>query len=378
MKNQTELKNYIILDNTNKYNEINQKIIKESKIYFRIMKNHSFQITQIENKLNEYNIKNNVSIKLLLQNQQNIIKDLIIIINKLLSDKVKNKIEKNSIKQDNNNNSNNPLFNKSIKNIKNIFNEKSRNKTSRNNQKNNINKSVNNNVFNVKYLNKKICRKKFINKKLIKKEIELSNKKLFKSLSTFEIYNSPNLINNTLYLKNNSFTNTYRYYFKNHNYTLDEERSRNNNSLNNFNKRHTNKIHNIGSLPNLLGKFNRNKKNTYRPMKTNNSKEEYYLINNYTFTNFNIANSSSFRAMSTSCKRKNNCLIFTDINVNKINNNNIKNNIKHKKLNRKIYATPYMNNGIRIIPNRYTKEILNSSKKIVNNYKIFLKRNNCY
>ena len=32
-----------------------------------------------------------------------------------------------------------------------------------------------------------------------------------------------------------------------------------------------------------------------------------------------------------------------------------------------------MNNGIRIIPNRYTKEILNSSKKIVNNYKRFLK-----
>ena len=84
MKTKTELKNYIILDNTNKYNEINQKIIKESKIYFKIMKNHSFQITQIENKLNEYNIKNNVSIKLLLQNQQNIIKDLIIIINNLL------------------------------------------------------------------------------------------------------------------------------------------------------------------------------------------------------------------------------------------------------------------------------------------------------
>ena len=63
MLGQNDLKYYIISDNTQKYKEINNKIIKFTKLYFYTMKNHSYQITQIENKLNEYNIKSHINIK---------------------------------------------------------------------------------------------------------------------------------------------------------------------------------------------------------------------------------------------------------------------------------------------------------------------------
>ena len=66
MLNNNDLKNYIIFDNTKKYDEINEKVMKLTKTYFKTMKNHSFQISQIENKLNEYNIKNKIQIKKLL------------------------------------------------------------------------------------------------------------------------------------------------------------------------------------------------------------------------------------------------------------------------------------------------------------------------
>ena len=84
MINKNDLKTQIIIDNKKRYEYINQRIIQVDKLYFKTMKNHSFQITQIENKINEYNIKSNIKIKQLLQNQQNLIKDLIKIINQIL------------------------------------------------------------------------------------------------------------------------------------------------------------------------------------------------------------------------------------------------------------------------------------------------------
>ena len=83
MIGQNDLKYYIISDNTPKYNVVNNKIIKFTKLFFYTMKNHSYHITQIENKINEYNVKGEVKIKQLLENQQNIIKELIKIINEI-------------------------------------------------------------------------------------------------------------------------------------------------------------------------------------------------------------------------------------------------------------------------------------------------------
>jgi hypothetical protein len=98
MLGQNDLKYYIISDNTQKYKEINNKIIKFTKLYFYTMKNHSYQITQIENKLNEYSIKDEVKIKLLLENQQNIIKELIKIINDIFQENRNIDIKKNEKK----------------------------------------------------------------------------------------------------------------------------------------------------------------------------------------------------------------------------------------------------------------------------------------
>lgn len=82
-----DLKYYVISDSSQKYDEINQIIIKFTKLYFFTMKNHSYQISQIENKINEYNVNGEVKIKQLLENQQNIIKELIKIINNFLLEK---------------------------------------------------------------------------------------------------------------------------------------------------------------------------------------------------------------------------------------------------------------------------------------------------
>ena len=100
MMDVNDLKYYVISDITQKYNDINKKIIKFTKLYFYTKKNHSYQITQIENKLNEYNIKGKVKLKQLLENQQNIIKELIKIINNILKDirnHENNKINENYI-----------------------------------------------------------------------------------------------------------------------------------------------------------------------------------------------------------------------------------------------------------------------------------------
>ena len=89
-----DLKNYVISDITKKYDDVNQKIIRFTKLYFYTMKNHSYQLGQIENKLNEYNVNGEVKIKLLLENQQNIIKELIKIINNFLLEKRNSEVVK--------------------------------------------------------------------------------------------------------------------------------------------------------------------------------------------------------------------------------------------------------------------------------------------
>ena len=422
MISKNELKNYVILDNNNKYDEINEKIIKVTNSYLKIMKNYSFQLTQIENKLNEYNIKNDIKIKLLLQNQQSIIKDLINIINKILSYKIQTesnltgndiKSEKSSSLRDNYMHAINnliidfPIKKQIVKNyevycekekinkknylkntnnneieyniIKNKNNRTSRTENRNKNKKLSLNiaslKSVNNlknnsELVNMKYLNinKNKLGKKLLNKQQIKKEIELSNKKLIKSMSSSEISNKPKINNQTLYIKTSSFSNSNPSYF-NGNYTIDEER--NNTSLYYEQERQAsqyNRTYNDGSLPNLLSKPYKTKKIKYRSAKNIPLKEEYYLINNYTFTNFNITNNSTYKSIDNSYNRKNNSLVFLSTNINNINTL-FKNGYEIKKSTKKIYSAPYINNGIQIFPTRYTKEVLNSSYKILRKYK---------
>lgn len=62
MIHQNDLKYYVISDSSKKYDEINQIIIKFTNLFFT-MKNHSYQISLIENKINEYNVNGEVKVK---------------------------------------------------------------------------------------------------------------------------------------------------------------------------------------------------------------------------------------------------------------------------------------------------------------------------
>ena len=423
MLNLNDLNSYVIYDDTKKYDKINQIIIEEAKNYYKTMKNHSYQITQIENKLNEYNIKSHINIKELLQRQQNIIKELVNIINHLLSSYI---TPDNNIIRNNNRNSNNSIVkNKKNKNDKNInnfkvnthlnnsidksqilllknsklnikkyFNNKNFNKpinsVDRNlNKRNNNTKSITNkniiplNIVSLKSINdlkynpdsininffdnnnnNNKFEKKYLNKQQIKKEIEISNKKLFKSGSSSEISNKTKINKNNLYIKTNEFGDSEQFY---RNYTIDEE---GNNLSFNYDQEKQSSLYNRteidGNLPNLLSKPKIIKKTKYRSAKKIPLKEEYYLINNYTFTNFNFTNSTSNKSTGNLNNRNNSSTTVMNSNLNRIFKNN---NNSQKKFEQQIYSMPYINNGIQIIPTRITKEVLSSSYKVLNKYK---------
>ena len=418
MLNLNDLNSYVIYDDTKKYDKINQIIIEEAKNYYKTMKNHSYQITQIENKLNEYNIKSHINIKELLQRQQNIIKELVNIINHLLSSYI---TPDNNIIRNNNRNSNNSIVkNKKNKNDKNInnfkvnthlnnsidksqilllknsikkyFNNKNFNKpinsVDRNlHKRNNNTKSITNkniiplNIVSLKSINdlkynpdsininffdnnNNKFEKKYLNKQQIKKEIEISNKKLFKSGSSSEISNKTKINKNNLYIKTNEFGDSEQFY---RNYTIDEE---GNNLSFHYDQEKQSSLYNRteidGNLPNLLSKPKIIKKTKYRSAKKIPLKEEYYLINNYTFTNFNFTNSTSNKSTGNLNNRNNSSTTVMNSNLNRIFKNY---NNSQKKFEQQIYSMPYINNGIQIIPTRITKEVLSSSYKVLNKYK---------
>ena len=382
MLNLNDLNSYVIYDDTKKYDKINQIIIEEAKNYYKTMKNHSYQITQIENKLNEYNIKSHINIKELLQRQQNIIKELVNIINHLLSSYI---TPDNNIIRNNNRNSNKL-------NIKKYFNNKNFNKpinsVDRNlHKRNNNTKSITNkniiplNIVSLKSINdlkynpdsininffdnnNNKFEKKYLNKKKKKKEIEISNKKLFKSGSSSEISNKTKINKNNLYIKTNEFGDSEQFY---RNYTIDEE---GNNLSFHYDQEKQSSLYNRteidGNLPNLLSKPKIIKKTKYRSAKKIPLKEEYYLINNYTFTNFNFTNSTSNKSTGNLNNRNNSSTTVMNSNLNRIFKNY---NNSQKKFEQQIYSMPYINNGIQIIPTRITKEVLSSSYKVLNKYK---------
>jgi hypothetical protein len=83
-----ELKSFVISDTSQKYEEINKKIIKFSKIYFTLSKNNPSQLNKNQN------INNEINIKQLLDNQHNIIKELVKIINDILIEKINSEVVK--------------------------------------------------------------------------------------------------------------------------------------------------------------------------------------------------------------------------------------------------------------------------------------------
>ena len=443
MMDVNDLKYYVISDITQKYNDINKKIIKFTKLYFYTKKNHSYQITQIENKLNEYNIKGKVKLKQLLENQQNIIKELIKIINNILKDirnHENNKINENYIplkKKDlimsnlnifdvpiNSVTKSNYLNNNTKKKIIINSNEICKNINTNDIIKAHINKSVddknNRKLINQKkiislnviapknryefkgtlsFLNMKSSRAnnkrkifgKYINKEKQKIEEKTLKNKNFKSMSISEISNKQKLQNkNNLNLKLNNISNNIKErnpYYINNNYTIDEEKNDNIEKISSINERQnsisSNNINeNYGILPHILTK--RKKKIKYRVgngkvllTDINNKnlsrvksakeiaiKNDFYLNYNSSFPNFTITNSSIEKTTEFSYnKRSNSSLSIFNGNLNNI----IKENNKAlKRFQNELFS--YIYNGKKIIPTRYTKEVLNSSYKKLNKY----------
>ena len=92
--NTYDLKNFVISDRNQKYEEINKKILKIAKIYFNIINNYSHKIILNESKDNKYNIFEELKIKQLLESQNNLIKELVKIINNILLESINSDVIK--------------------------------------------------------------------------------------------------------------------------------------------------------------------------------------------------------------------------------------------------------------------------------------------
>ena len=250
------------------------------------------------------------------------------------------------------------------------------------------------NIRSSKQKNKKELFGKFLNKENLKNKPKSLKKKIFKSMNIPEMSYNPKIMDkNNLCLQTNNISNNNPYHINN-NYTIDEEKNDNIEPITLINERQNslnsiNLNENYGNLPHILTKRKKRIKYRYRGAKMlltdkdNNSKNmvrvksakeipiksEFFLNYNSSFPNFTITNSSIDKNSDFSYhKRSNSSLCFFNGNLNTINHIIKGNNKSIKKIDNEIYAVPYINNGKRIIPTRITKEVLNSSYKILNKY----------
>ena len=232
---------------------------------------------------------------------------------------------------------------------------------------------------------------KYINKEKQKIEEKTLKNKNFKSMSISEISNKQKLQNkNNLNLKLNNISNNIKErnpYYINNNYTIDEEKNDNIEKISSINERQnsisSNNINeNYGILPHILTKRKKKKKyrvgngkvlltdiNNKNLSRVKSAKEiaiknDFYLNYNSSFPNFTITNSSIEKTTEFSYnKRSNSSLSIFNGNLNNI----IKENNKAlKRFQNELFS--YIYNGKKIIPTRYTKEVLNSSYKKLNKY----------
>ena len=424
--NTNDLKNFVISNRTQKYDEINKKILKIVKIYFTLMKNYFPQISINENQNNKYNINENLTIKKLLENQNNIIKELVKIINDILLEKINNEVIKKYERQsleisDDSLYKNNIFKNKNLKLLlkpKNNINKRNYNKSNKKERKckYDINKKYINNKTNIKNTsdNNLISKKLLSQKEIIPLNIvfpktgnDFNGTLSFLNINT----NSANLIENNFNCKNyDKYLNSNRKIemsptkssFKQHNnteinyynqeekekeklqnvkknyihyynnYTIDEE----GNDFSNINERqtsitsHNNIVDECNYLPELLSC----KKKRIKYRTNSNSPKRKELNNDLTMSNIKNKNmknkyllnqfqNSFFDKNEDFSYKKRSRTTFNFFKSNLLNNNNDK-----KYFKTRIYSVPYINNGKINSPSYLTKALLNSSYKILNKY----------
>ena len=416
-----DFKYFVISDTTQKYEEINKKILKFTKIYFNLTKNYYTQLIQIENKINNYNNFGEIKITQLIENQHKIIKELVKIINDIFLEKINSEVIK-KLEGKSLNTRYEPLTQKKIimnKNLdifshSNYFSKTSnyiqnnkkekiykdnnyiKNNIIKNNIKNNLNKKIDDNLISRKLNDqKKIIpiniitprtNNEFngaisflnINSNNIINNFKSSDKYSYKKIEYSPIKTISNFDNNKSLLKHNNINNIS--YYMNTNYTIDEEKTDNYST----NERQITIISNNNdeddnsTLPDMLTL--RKKRIKYRSPNTKPSEKNLNNNRNYN-KHFTPSKSelhikipptsflSSFNKNSEDChynKRSNTSFNFFKSNL--CNMDKEKGNLL-KVVKTRMYSVPYINNGKINTKSRLTKEILNTSYKKLNKFK---------
>lgn len=408
-----ELKNLVILDTTQKYDKINKKILKSSKIYFNIVNNSSLETISSE-KNNNNSFLGDIKIKELLENQHNLIKELVNIINTILIENINNEVikryedessdsleekQKNIITNKNLNmlsKSNNENKSKSNKNKS--ENKKERKNIAKNNKNNNIKKNENNNL-----ISKKLVRQKDIiplnvifpktnneyNGALSffkinsNQKIEFNPNKSMNKIFYYETSNNPKKKDNNFPTLGHINVNNNSYY-KN-NYTIDEER--NDTAIN---ERQTSITSNhildddIGLSPEKLNSKKQKKNNN---VNKNFFENERNYTNNISYKkspmkgiyyvrsvpNIFLKNLSGKKEGFSNEKRNNTSFNF--FKKKNILNSNKNSYVINKIRKNVLFSVPYINNGKINSPSRQTKKLLSLSYKKINRYNNLINSN---
>lgn len=374
MEEKSKNSKYILISQKDKYKMTNDKITSLNKEYYNLINSFAYEMNYIEHIINSYYPKKNFSIKDFLDNQQLLIKELVIIINNLIKEKQK-------------------LLFKPITKKSNSITDIIRNNKANNDYLKNITKTNDENTsFDINLttnINTNNSRTKADKKLSDKLKLDLS------FLNAKEFYNKRKKINQYINKKevnefSKSSSTTYIIPTKNKNYI---------NISNSFiNNNDTNKINNINnsisSLINGISTYNNKinlkmKNDIKRNNTTNNYKNKRNFStkksNNYYSTNYldaqkdknkitpiQMTDYSSHRVYIATATSNYNDSVSEEKFIKNEKYKNIWNNKKLKINNLKKYEIV---SNYQIKPNRMTKEMYNISYSILNKYEQKIKRN---
>ena len=282
-----ELKNFVISDTTQKYQEINIKILKFAKIYFFITNNYSSLLNKIEIKINNNYNNNQINIKKILDNQHDIIKELIKILNNIIIERINSEVIK-KLETQSFDISDEPYEQKSM--TTNVFTQSNysldKSIYSQTNKKEKIYKPSNNNYNIINYNN---------NNKKLKNNV---NRSVDNNLISKKLFNQKNIIplNIIKPRTNNEFNGALSFL----NINIKKEFNNNKNNKNNQNKQYKNIKENSNKQ---ILKASSNYNNNLRTNNINNT--SYYMNNNYTIDEENNYNNSRVNERQTSISSKN-------------------------------------------------------------------------
>jgi len=358
--NEEKSKNILILINKDKFAKINTKIINIFKDYYNLIDTYSYEIKYIENSINSFKPKKKFNIKNFIDNQQLLIKDLVNIINNLLFS-IKIHSKKNS-------NSKNKKSIKSIIESNNVVNLK---------KKNQINDSLS--FLNIKKKNKETKINQYINKPKEKEKNEISSKN--SSLTNIFSFSTKNksILNNSNSLSDinnitnfNGIYNNYNNYKKSNSPVFRKKVNKIRLKLSNYNDKKKEILNTSFQTNKSQRKEKIRKTSSYKSFEKIPVSISVNSISNMIYksraksivplklTNFSLKSEkipySTFNESVSEEKNKNGILyIFSD---------NKKNNLKKYELDGKFH----------IKPQRMTKEVLNTSYNILNNYEKKMKK----